>query len=67
MHDGSIATLEEVVEHYASGGRAHDNPNRDARMRNISLTRQNKLDLLEFLRSLTDTELIHDPRFSSPW
>ena len=67
MHDGSIATLEGVIEHYASGGRAHDNPNRDARMATISLTRQNKLDLLEFLRSLTDTELIHDPRFSNPW
>jgi cytochrome c peroxidase len=68
MHDGSIATLEEeVIEHYASGGRAHDNPNRDPRMAAISLTHQNKLDLLEFLRSLTDTELIHDPRFSNPW
>ncbi len=29
MHDGSIATLEEVLEHYAGGGRAHDNPGRD--------------------------------------
>src|SRR4029077_16587885 len=41
MHDGSIATLEEVIEHYATGGRAHDNPNRDRRMENISLSRQN--------------------------
>jgi cytochrome c peroxidase len=67
MHDGSIATLEEVIEHYATGGRAHDNPNRDRRMENISLSRQNKLDLLEFLRTLTDTELTHDSRFSNPW
>lgn len=67
MHDGSIATLEEVIEHYASGGRAHDNPNRDARMEDISMTPRNKLDLLEFLRSLTDTELIQDKRFSNPW
>lgn len=67
MHDGSIATLEEVIEHYAAGGRAHENPNRDSRMQNISLTAQNKLDLLEFLRSLTDAELIHDSRFSNPW
>jgi cytochrome c peroxidase len=67
MHDGSIATLEEVIEHYASGGRAHGNPNRDPRMAAISLTHQNKLDLLEFLRSLTDTELTRDPRFSNPW
>jgi cytochrome c peroxidase len=67
MHDGSIATLEEVIEHYAEGGRAHGNPNRDPRMGGIHLTPQNKVDLLEFLRSLTDAELIHDPRFSDPW
>jgi cytochrome c peroxidase len=77
MHDGSIATLEEVLDHYAAGGRTiaggpyagrgHDNPHRDARMTGIALTPQNRQDLLEFLRSLTDTELTHDPRFANPW
>jgi cytochrome c peroxidase len=77
MHDGSVATLEEVLDHYAAGGRTlasgpyagrgHDNPQRDARMTGILLTPQNRQDLLEFLRSLTDTELTRDPRFSNPW
>jgi cytochrome c peroxidase len=65
MHDGSIATLEEVVEHYAAGGRAK-NPRRDPRMSTIRLTAQNKSDLLAFLRSLTDDEVTRDPRFSKP-
>src|SRR5712692_732735 len=77
MHDGSIATLEEVLDHYAAGGRTissdpyagrgHDNPHKDARITGIALTAQNRQDLLAFLRSLTDTEVIHDPRFSNPW
>lgn len=67
MHDGSIATLEEVLDHYAAGGRAHENPGKDARMRPIALTQRNRDDLLEFLRSLTDAEVIRDPRFSNPW
>ncbi|HWC98339.1 MAG TPA: di-heme enzyme [Candidatus Sulfopaludibacter sp.] len=67
MHDGSIATLEAVIEHYAAGGRASTNPHRDPRMAMIAMTPQNKRDLLEFLRSLTDTDLLHDPRFANPW
>ncbi len=77
MHDGSVRTLEEVLDHYAAGGRTipsghyagrgHDNPDRDARMTGITLTPQNVQDLLAFLRSLTDTELTRDPRFSNPW
>ncbi len=77
MHDGSIATLEEVLDHYASGGRViltgpyagngHENPYLDSRMEVLKLTPQNRADLLAFLRSLTDTELTQDPRFSNPW
>ena len=67
MHDGSIPTLEDVVEHYAAGGRAHENPRKDARMKPLPLTRQNKADLVEFLRALTDRGVIADPRFSNPW
>jgi cytochrome c peroxidase len=66
MHDGSIATLAEVVDHYVAGGRAHQNPNRDLRMRPLPLTAQNKADLVAFLESLTDTEVLTDTRFSDP-
>jgi cytochrome c peroxidase len=55
MHDGSIATLEEVVKHYEAGGRKHDNPNRDARIKPFGLTDRSRADMVEFLRSLTDT------------
>jgi cytochrome c peroxidase len=67
MHDGSIATLEDVLDHYTAGGRAHENPNRDPRIRKITLTPQNRADLLAFLRTLTDEELVRDERFSNPW
>jgi cytochrome c peroxidase len=67
MHDGSIATLAEVVDHYAAGGRAYGNPNRDPRMRPLALTAQNKADLVAFLKSLTDTAVVTDPRFSDPF
>jgi cytochrome c peroxidase len=66
MHDGSIATLAEVVDHYEAGGRAHGNPNRDFRMRPLTLTARNKADLVAFLQSLTDREVLTDPRFSDP-
>lgn len=77
MHDGSIATLEEVLDHYAAGGRTidsgpyagrgHANPLKDARITRFSLTMQNRADLLEFLRSLTDEDVTRDPRCSNPW
>ncbi|MEY2539631.1 MAG: cytochrome c peroxidase [Verrucomicrobiota bacterium] len=77
MHDGSIATLEEVLDHYAAGGRTiasgphagrgFDNPHKDRRMTGITFSAQNRKDLIAFLNSLTDTELIHDTRFSNPW
>jgi cytochrome c peroxidase len=60
MHDGSIATLEEVVEHYARGGRGGE-------LKPLRLTRQNRADLVEFLKALTDREVTRDPRFSDPW
>ena len=47
MHDGSIATLEDVVEHYAAGGKL-DDPNKSRILRPISLTPGDKRDLIEF-------------------
>jgi len=66
MHDGSIATLEEVLKHYAAG-RAHQHPNKDPRIHKLELSPQNRADLLAFLRALTDEEVLHDPRFANPW
>jgi len=66
MHDGSLATLEDVIDHYAAGGK-YDNPNKSTLLHPLHLTPAEKSDLIEFLKSLTDEELLHDPRFSNPW
>ena len=66
MHDGSVATLEEVLDHYSAGGRM-DHPNKSRVLRPFHLSDGEKRDLVEFLRSLTDEELLHDPRWSDPW
>lgn len=51
MHDGSQATLEEVVEWYAKGG--HPNPYLSDKMKKLDLTAQDKRDLVEFMKALT--------------
>ena len=66
MHDGSLATLDEVIQHYAAGGKL-DHPNKSPILRPLNLTDSDKRDLIEFLKSLTDEEMLHDPRWSNPW
>jgi cytochrome c peroxidase len=51
MHDGSVATLEEVVAHYNRGGRP--NPYLDRRLRPLGLSGGDLRDLVAFLRALT--------------
>jgi cytochrome c peroxidase len=51
MHDGSMATLEEVVEYYDKGGEPV--ANLDPKMKPLSLTAEEKADLVEFLRALS--------------
>ena len=77
MHDGSIATLDEAVAHYAAGGRTiadgpnrgvgYDNPNKSMSVRGFMLTPDQRADLIAFLQSLTDDELLRDARFANPW
>jgi cytochrome c peroxidase len=67
MHDGSVATLEEAIDHYARGGRAGgDSRAKSALLNGFALTSDEKRDLVEFLGSLTDTAFVGDPRFSAP-
>ena len=51
MHDGSLATLEDVVDFYTDGGR--QNPYLDRELRPLRLTEDEKAALVAFLRSLT--------------
>lgn len=77
MHDGSVATLEEVLDIYAAGGRvitdgphAGDgrlNPFKDSFVNGFQMSEQDKQDVLAFLESFTDRSFISNPRFSNPW
>jgi cytochrome c peroxidase len=51
MHDGSLKTLEEVVDFYDKGGRP--NKNLDERIKKLNLTAVEKKDLVEFLKALS--------------
>src|SRR5262249_34648517 len=51
MHDGSLKTLEQVVEHYDRGG--IKNPQLDQRLKPLKLTKDEKSDLVAFLKALS--------------
>lgn len=51
MHDGSVATLKEVVEWYDKGG--HANPHLSEKIRPLKLSPQEKIDLVEFMKACT--------------
>ena len=77
MHDGSIATLDEVLDHYAAGGRTiasgpnagvgSDNPHKSQFITGFTLTTEQRQQLKDFLVALTDDDFVTDPRFSNPW
>ena len=77
MHDGSVATLEDVIKIYEDGGRVlTDGPNagdgrasplRSRLLTTFQLDDGERADLLAFLRSLTDPDFVTDPRFANPW
>jgi cytochrome c peroxidase len=77
MHDGSAVTLDDVLDHYAAGGRAitsgdyvgvgKDSPFKDGFVRGFILEGSERGDLTAFIESLTDEEFINDPRHADPW
>lgn len=56
MHNGSIKTLKEVIDFFDSGG--HINPNKSNLVRKLHLNESEKIDLVNFLKSLTDDDFI---------
>lgn len=64
MHDGRFQTLEEVMDHYNSGG--HRQPNTDPLIRPLGLTEKQKQQVIAFVKTLTDTAFLNDPSFSDP-
>jgi cytochrome c peroxidase len=77
MHDGSVATLEEVIRIYSNGGRLIEdgpyagdgrrNPYKSGLVPGFTITDQERDDLVNFLKSLTDERFISDPRLSDPF
>jgi len=64
MHNGSLKTLGDVIEHYDSGGKGHANASDF--MRPLGLSHQEKLDIIAFLESLSDESFLTNPAFSEP-
>lgn len=77
MHDGSVPTLDAVLDHYAAGGRTltdgphagigSENPNKSEFINGFTLSPSERADLMAFLHSLTDSTFLTDPRFANPW
>lgn len=72
MHDGRFATLEEVIDHYSSG--IKNSPSLDPLIGspftngvNINFTDDEKAGLIAFLKTLTDTVMINNEAYSSPF
>jgi cytochrome c peroxidase len=56
MHDGSLESLDKVIEHYSKGGKKH--PLQDKRIVPFELTIKERKQLTMFLKSLTDTSYL---------
>ncbi len=77
MHDGSLATLHDVLDFYSNGGRVIENgkfkgdgranPHKSSLISKINLNEQEKLDIIEFLKSLTDYSFLVDPKHQDPF
>jgi cytochrome c peroxidase len=74
---GSRATLEAVLDFYAAGGRniesgphagdGRRNPFKSDLVSRIDLNAQEKSDLVAFLKTLTDHDLVTNPKFADPF
>jgi cytochrome c peroxidase len=64
MHDGSITSLAEVIDHYASGG--VQSPVKSPRLKGFAITDAERNDLIAFLNSLTDQDFLSNPALARP-
>ena len=65
MHNGSIATLRDVIHHYARGGRPR--PEKSERVNGFAISAGEIDDLVAFLESLTDERFLTNPALSNPY
>ena len=71
MHDGRFQTLEEVIDHYNTGVKRSPTLELPLMQFNIrpgglGLNEQDKADLVAFLKTLTDADLLSDPAYAAP-
>ncbi|MES2430553.1 MAG: cytochrome c peroxidase [Bacteroidota bacterium] len=67
MHDGRFINLSKVIEHYRNLDTANSkNLDPILKAKKINISQTERVDLMAFLYTLTDSVLIHNPRFSSP-
>jgi cytochrome c peroxidase len=76
MHDGSVATLAEAIDHYAAGGRTiasgehagdgSQNPHKSEFVSGFIISDAERADLIAFLESLTDQTFLTNPAFGPP-
>lgn len=68
MHDGSLKTLEAVIDFYAQGGNdsGRQNPFKSPFVKKLVISEQDKQDLINFLHSLTDKEFLTRASFAQP-
>jgi cytochrome c peroxidase len=65
MHDGRFNTLLQVLNHYSTG--IQNSPTLDPLLMNkIPLTADEKTNLYDFLKTLSDSAMLTNPRFSKP-
>lgn len=71
MHDGRFDTLEEVIEHYSNGIQNHNNLSNELKSggqaQNMNFTSEEKANLMAFLNTFTDTDMITDERYADPF
>lgn len=65
MHNGSIATLEHVIEHYNQGGKQH--PHKHKLIQPLNLTKAEQQELIAFLEALTDHAFLKNEALSNPY
>jgi len=61
MHDGSMETLMNVLEHFASGGAEH--PNKSPLIAKFELDEETRNELIAFLESLTDETFVSNEEY----
>ncbi len=71
MHDGSISTLKDVIEHYSTGIQNHSNLDpllkTNGGAMKMNFTQQDKDDLIAFFYTLNDDGLLKNTKFSDPF